>query len=129
MQRQVTRSGPQIRYFRAGRSSSVSTMAEHPEHSVNYTRNTQRMRQEPLTTADDTRNFEQRLEEIEAIVADLESGKLSLDEMLLRYESGMKLIDACQQRLATAELKVTEIAEATSLNSHASDEWPDSDDE
>ncbi|CAN5300574.1 MAG: exodeoxyribonuclease VII small subunit [Chloroflexia bacterium] len=87
------------------------------------------MRQEPLTTADDTRNFEQRLEEIEAIVADLESGKLSLDEMLLRYESGMKLIDACQQRLATAELKVTEIAEATSLNSHASDEWPDSDDE
>ena len=81
------------------------------------------MRQEPLTTNDDPRNFEQQMEEIEAIVANLESGNLSLDAMLQRYESGMKLIDACQQRLATAELKVTEIAEATSLNAHAPEEW------
>lgn len=87
------------------------------------------MRQEPLTTPDAPRNFEQQLEEIESIVADLESGTLSLDEMLHRYESGMKLIDACQQRLVTAELKITEIAEATSSSGHASDEWPDNDDE
>ncbi len=87
------------------------------------------MRQEPLTTTDDPQSFEQQLEQIETIVADLESGNLSLDTMLVRYESGMKLIDACQQRLATAELKVTEIAEATSLNAHNSDKWPDNDDE
>lgn len=87
------------------------------------------MRQEPLTTTDDPQSFEQQLEQIEAIVADLESGSLPLDTMLVRYESGMKLIDACQQRLATAELKVTEIAEATSLNAHNSDKWPDNDDE
>lgn len=72
------------------------------------------MSQEPLTKTDEDQTFERQLERIEEIVTDLETGTLSLDEMLARYESGMRLIAACQERLASAELKVTTIAEAAS---------------
>lgn len=59
-------------------------------------------------------SFEQRLEELDKVVTDLESGELSLDDMLGRYEYGMKLVASCQQRLADAELQVTEIAAESS---------------
>ncbi|HEX2281643.1 MAG TPA: exodeoxyribonuclease VII small subunit [Thermomicrobiales bacterium] len=58
----------------------------------------------------DELTFEQRLDELESVVSDLESGELSLEDMLSRYEYGMKLVTSCQQRLAEAELRVTEIA-------------------
>lgn len=54
--------------------------------------------------------FEQRLDELENVVSELESGELSLEDMLSRYEYGMLLVTSCQQRLAEAELRVTEIA-------------------
>lgn len=76
-----------------------------------------RVKPQDMTESDDSQNFEQQLEQIEAIVADLESGSLSLDDMLSRYETGMQLIAACQQRLTEAELKVTEIAEVTASKS------------
>jgi exodeoxyribonuclease VII small subunit len=62
------------------------------------------------TDVSDDLTFEQRLDELETVVADLESGDLSLEEMLSRYEYGMALVTSCQQRLAEAELRVTEIA-------------------
>ncbi len=57
--------------------------------------------------------FEQRLDELETLVGELESGDLSLDEMLARYEHGMSLVASCQQQLANAELRVTRIAADT----------------
>jgi exodeoxyribonuclease VII small subunit len=57
--------------------------------------------------------FEQRLDELEALVDQLESGDLSLDEMLQRYEHGMDLVSSCQQQLSEAELRVTRIAADT----------------
>jgi exodeoxyribonuclease VII small subunit len=57
--------------------------------------------------------FEQRLDELEALVDQLESGDLSLDEMLQRYEHGMDLVRSCQQQLSDAELRVTRIAADT----------------
>lgn len=62
------------------------------------------------TTAQEEPSFEQRLEELEAVVETLESGDLPLEAMLSRYEHGMQLVTACQQRLAEAEMRVTEIA-------------------
>lgn len=59
------------------------------------------------------RSFEASLEELEAVVEDLESGNLSLDDLISRYEMGMHLIASCQRRLAEAELHVTEIAAET----------------
>lgn len=54
--------------------------------------------------------FEQRLEELEELVEELEEGDLCLEDMLERYEHGMGLIAFCQQRLERAELRITEIA-------------------
>ena len=57
--------------------------------------------------------FEQRLDELETLVGELESGDLSLDEMLARYEHGMTLVTSCQRQLAEAELRITRIAADT----------------
>lgn len=54
--------------------------------------------------------FEERLEELETLVEELESGDLCLEDMLKRYQQGMSLIAACQDRLNNAELRITEIA-------------------
>ena len=62
------------------------------------------------TTSQTEPSFEERLEELETLVEELEAGELSLEDMLARYEQGMKLLAACQERLDTAELRITEIA-------------------
>lgn len=62
---------------------------------------------------EDERSFEQALDELDTVVAELESGDLNLDRMLDRYEHGMKLVAACQHQLQEAELRVTQIAAET----------------
>lgn len=62
------------------------------------------------TTPQTEPSFEERLEELETLVEELEAGDLCLEDMLARYEQGMKLLAACQERLDTAELRITEIA-------------------
>ncbi len=52
-------------------------------------------------------NFENQLEELEAIVDQLEDGDLPLDEALKIFEKGVKLSRQCQKHLAEAEQKVT----------------------
>jgi exodeoxyribonuclease VII small subunit len=51
-------------------------------------------------------SFEDSLEELEKIVAELESGKLGLSDALGRYEQGVKHLKACQQLLEQAERKI-----------------------
>ena len=55
-------------------------------------------------------NFEQAMERLEAIVDQMESGKLPLEELIVRYEEGMGLVRICQDRLASAEQKIEIIA-------------------
>ena len=55
-------------------------------------------------------NFETAMERLEAIVAQMESGKLPLEDLIVRYEEGMNLVKVCQQRLASAEQKIEIIA-------------------
>src|SRR3989338_4544475 len=50
--------------------------------------------------------FEKAMEKLEKIVQDLESGEISLEEALKRYEEGVKLSRACQAKLAEAEKKI-----------------------
>ena len=50
--------------------------------------------------------FESALAELEQIIADLESGELTLDESLERYERGIKALNACRKVLAQAEQKI-----------------------
>src|SRR3989337_2978221 len=51
-------------------------------------------------------SFEESLEELEKIVAELESGKLGLSDALARYEQGVKHLKICQQQLERAERKI-----------------------
>ncbi len=51
-------------------------------------------------------SFEKSLEELEKIVAELESGKLALSDALARYEEGVQHLKGCQRLLETAERKI-----------------------
>jgi exodeoxyribonuclease VII small subunit len=51
-------------------------------------------------------SFEESLEELEKIVAELESGKLGLSDALARYEEGVKHLKGCQRLLQMAERKI-----------------------
>lgn len=55
----------------------------------------------------DELTFGQALEELEAIVASLESGQLDLEESLARYERGVALLRSLQAKLAEAKQRVT----------------------
>lgn len=50
------------------------------------------------------------MDRLEAIVEQMESGKLPLEDLIVRYEEGMKLVKICQDRLANAEQKIEIIA-------------------
>lgn len=43
---------------------------------------------------------------LETIVDEMESGKMQLEELIVRYEEGMKLVKTCQERLAAAEQRI-----------------------
>ncbi len=51
-------------------------------------------------------NFEAAMDRLETIVAQMESGQMPLEELIVRYEEGMKLVKTCQERLASAEQKI-----------------------
>ena len=51
-------------------------------------------------------HFEGAMDRLEEIVEQMESGKMMLEELIGRYEEGMKLVKTCQERLANAEQKI-----------------------
>ena len=50
--------------------------------------------------------FEESLQRLEAIVAELEKGDVSLDRALQLFDEGMKLSGSCRKELEEAEGKV-----------------------
>lgn len=52
-------------------------------------------------------NFENQMEKLEQIVAQLEKGDLSLDESVTKFEEGIKLSKECNKILEGAEKKIT----------------------
>jgi exodeoxyribonuclease VII small subunit len=50
--------------------------------------------------------FEKALEELEALVARMEDGKLPLEESLAAYQRGAELIKYCESRLADALARI-----------------------
>ena len=58
-------------------------------------------------------NFEGAMDRLEKIVEQMESGKLALEDLIVRYEEGMNLVKICQERLANAEQKIEVIARSS----------------
>ncbi|MCP5279677.1 MAG: exodeoxyribonuclease VII small subunit [Thiobacillus sp.] len=52
------------------------------------------------------KDFEAAIQELEQVVADMESGKLSLEASLAAYKRGMELSAFCQKTLEEAEQQV-----------------------
>ncbi len=50
--------------------------------------------------------FEKALEDLEKIVEAMESGELTLDQALKKYEEGVGLVRACQSKLTETERKI-----------------------
>nr|WP_163504191.1 exodeoxyribonuclease VII small subunit [Halomonas socia] len=59
-------------------------------------------------------DFAATLERLEALVAQLESGSLSLEDSLAAFEQGVGLTRDAQQRLDAAELRVRQLVEQPS---------------
>lgn len=53
--------------------------------------------------------FEEALAQLEKIVAEVEQGKIPLEESITRYEQGMKLIGYCRAILDSAEKRIETI--------------------
>jgi exodeoxyribonuclease VII small subunit len=56
--------------------------------------------------SDPLQSFEGAMDRLEEIVEQMESGKMMLEELIGRYEEGMKLVKVCQERLASAEQRI-----------------------
>lgn len=63
--------------------------------------------------AEEELKFEVALQQLEAIVAKLESGELSLEESMAAFERGTKLCKQCNAKLAEAEKKIEQLTKVT----------------
>jgi exodeoxyribonuclease VII small subunit len=64
--------------------------------------------------AEKEKNFEELMVELEDITNKLESDKLTLDESVKLFEQGMKVSKECNQKLESAEKKITVLLNADS---------------
>jgi exodeoxyribonuclease VII small subunit len=60
----------------------------------------------PPAAAAGNLSFETALEELEALVAKMEDGKLPLEESLAAYQRGTELIKFCESKLSEAQARV-----------------------
>ena len=59
--------------------------------------------------AEEKQNFETALKKLEALVAQMESGDLSLDEMLANFEEGRKLVAFCTTELDSIRQRIEKV--------------------
>lgn len=58
----------------------------------------------------ETLSYEEAYEKLEAAVAALQDGQMSLEQALQHYEEGMKLAQYCNELLQQAELRVQQLS-------------------
>ncbi len=59
------------------------------------------------------KTFEEKLDELEKIVSELESGEVKLDNAIEKYSKAMKLAKECDEKLNKAEETVVKIMKDT----------------
>jgi len=62
----------------------------------------------PATPTEPT--FEQAMDRLDEIVSAMEGDRMPLDEMVVSYEEGMKLLQVCRARIETARRRVEQIS-------------------
>ena len=61
-------------------------------------------------------SYDGALEQLQQILAELESDNVDVDHLAARVEQANALIHLCQERLAAAELQVERVVEALDAN-------------
>ena len=56
-------------------------------------------------------SFEDKMQELEKIVTELEKGELNLDESVKKFEEGMNISKQCSKMLEDTEKKITILLE------------------
>jgi exodeoxyribonuclease VII small subunit len=59
-------------------------------------------------------SFEAAIERLEHIVQQMEASKLPLEELLVRYEEGIRLVGICNERLTTAQKRIETLSRDSS---------------
>lgn len=54
----------------------------------------------------EVQSFESAIGRLEHLVGEMESDEMPLEQLLLSYEEGIKLVKVCQEKLADAEKKI-----------------------
>lgn len=67
------------------------------------------------TTRTTPADFETALRELEALVATMEAGQLSLEQSLAAYKRGAELMQFCQKTLDEAQTQVRILTESNKL--------------
>ena len=81
------------------------------------------------TTKSKQISFEQSLQDLEAIVGNLEGGKLGLAESLEQYEQGAKHLKACYELLSNAEQRIALVSGLDSSGKPRTSQFDGSEDE
>ena len=58
-------------------------------------------------------SYEEAVQELEQLLAKLESGQLPLDQLLTHYQRGAVLLAYCRERLAAIENQISVLDEGT----------------
>lgn len=58
-------------------------------------------------------SYEEAVQELEQLLAKLESGQLPLDQLLSHYQRGASLLAYCRERLAAIENQINVLDEGT----------------
>ena len=59
--------------------------------------------------AEEKQNFEESLKKLEQLVAQMESGTLSLDEMMTNFEEGRRLVQFCTSELESIRQRIEKV--------------------
>ncbi len=51
--------------------------------------------------------FEERLQQVEALIAKMESGEMPLEEAMQHYEAGLNALNALEKELTAAQQRLT----------------------
>lgn len=57
-------------------------------------------------------SFEQALSNLEEIIRQMESGEAPLESLVNHYQTGVKMLKLCRERIDSAEMKIKEVNEA-----------------
>lgn len=58
--------------------------------------------------------FEERLQQVEALIAKMESGEMPLEEAMQQYEAGLNALNALEKELTAAQQRLTVLRQQSS---------------